>query len=66
MTDSMSGFTYTVLGTIVAVGAEGQRLRLLRIKKCFSEIRRFNQIARIRYATRLVSATEITTVMKHT
>jgi hypothetical protein len=66
MTDSMSGFTYTVLGTIVAVGAEGQRLRLLRIKKCFSEIRRFNQIARIRCATRLVSATEITTVMKHT
>jgi hypothetical protein len=62
----MSGFTYTVLRTVVAVGAEGQRLRLLRIKKCFSEIRRFNQIARIRRATRLVSVTEITTIMKYT
>lgn len=50
---------YTALGTVVAVRAEGQRIRLLRVKKCFSEIRRFNQIARIRRAIRLVSATEI-------
>lgn len=48
-----------ILGTVVAVRAEGQRIRLLRVKKCFSEVRRFNQIARIRRAIRLVSTTEI-------
>jgi hypothetical protein len=53
----MSDFTYTALGTVVAVGVEGQRV--LGVKRCFSEIRRFKQIARIRRATRLVSATEI-------
>jgi hypothetical protein len=56
---------YTALGTVVAVRAEGQSVRLLRVKKCFSEIRRFNQIARIRRAI-LCLQLKSTTITKYT